>query len=131
MTRTDAAAACVVVELTVVEVDSDVDVDVDVRVEVDVVVEVEVDVDVGVEVDVVGDSIADDDETVSSTEVGGAGGVQVAVASGLPFGGGSLGLPAPCGSNRQPSTTSLRTPQLAGPMFWYCQPAPVPCQYDQ
>jgi hypothetical protein len=59
------------------------------------------------------------------------GGMHVAVWSGLPFGGGSLGLPAPCGWKRHPSTTSAWTRAPPGPTFEYSQLEPVPCQYDQ
>ena len=57
-------------------------------------------------------------------------GEQTADASGLPVGGGSLGLPAPWGWNRQPSTTFACTLEPPGPTFEYSH-EPVPCQYDQ
>jgi len=64
-------------------------------------------------------------EVVEVVEV--VGGAQVALWSGLPFGGGSLGLPAPCGWKRQPSTMSAWTREPPGPTLEYSHD-PDPCQ---
>ena len=66
-------------------------------------------VDVATVDEVVGGDTCTEVVDVSSTEVdvvGELGGAQVDAASGDPLGGGSLGLPAPCGWKRHPSTTS-------------------------
>lgn len=53
----------------------------------------------------------------ASVDVDDAGGAHVVVASGDPFGGGSLGFPAPCGWNRQPSTVSEWIREPPAPTF--------------
>ena len=65
-----------------------------------------------------GDTCSDVVDAASTdVEVEGALGAHVEAASGDPFGGGSLGLPAPCGWNRQPSTTSEWIRDPPGPTF--------------
>jgi hypothetical protein len=48
-------------------------------------------------------------------DAGGRTGEHVDCGSALPRGGGSVGLPAPCGWNRHPSTVVARTREPAGP----------------
>jgi hypothetical protein len=50
-------------------------------------------------------------------DAGGEGSEHVDAGSALPRGGGSVGLPAPCGWNRQPSTVVARTREPPGPTF--------------
>ena len=89
----------------------------------------------GVVADVV-PGVADRDVVVvvawaGAAVVGGGAGAHVAAGSALKRGGGSLGLPAPFGWNRQPSVTVDFTRDDPGPTFEYVQPPLVPCQYDQ
>ena len=116
-TRTDPAAVCELVPSELVTV---------------VVVELEdvTDVDVaGADADVDVDSMGCDlvptavvvsleaGGTVSATEVDVEGGAHVEAGSGDPFGGGSLGFPAPAAWNRQPSTMFECTRDPPGPTF--------------